>query len=226
MISKRLLFPLLLSMLLHALLLTLPGFASRPLAGGGGERFAVRADSASGRLTVSLRVLDPTVPTLPPEEPLPDPAAEEQSSAADPSAAAGDLAQAVTEAAAGDEAGPKSMAAEVPLPILPDELPRGFDRSAYLAADELDVRPKSLHPIVIPFDDTSGIDRSRGEVVVVLFIGADGHVDLVDIERSDVPSAVSTIVADTFRAARMRPGIKSERPVPARMKVLVEFEVR
>lgn len=223
MISKRLLSLLLLSALLHALLLTLPGFESRPLAGAAGDRLDPRPEHVSSIFTIRLRAHEPVAPTLPsveaepkaepenrvPEELPPEPVADP---APPPSAAA--------------DAGQKSVSAEAPLPILPDVLPRAFDRAAYLAAEQLDVRPTPLQPVVIAFDDASAIERERGQIVLVLFVGADGTVDLVDVDRSDVPPAVSAIVADTFRAARMRPGIKSERPVPARMKVLVEFEVR
>lgn len=227
MISKRLLSLLLLSAFLHALLLTLPGFESRPLAGAAGDRLDSRSERAASRFAVRLHGLEPTVP-LPPAEPAvqPEPEPESRPSEDPPPEASTEPMPSPDEVLPAGDAGPKSVATEVPLPILPEMLPRGFDRAAYLSADELDVRPAPLQPVVIAFDDASGIDRERGRIVLVLFVGADGKVDLVDVDHSDVPPAVSAIVADTFRAARMRPGMKSERPVPARMKVLVEFEVR
>ncbi|HEX5804606.1 MAG TPA: hypothetical protein VFY24_16435 [Azospira sp.] len=227
MISKRLLFLLLLSALLHALLLALPGFQSRPLAGAAGDRLDPGPERASSRFTVRLRGLDAAAPILP-AEPIaaPEPEPESRPPADRPADASVEPEPASEAVSSAGDAGPKSVAAEVPLPILPDTLPRGFDRAAYLPADQLDVRPSPLQPVVIAFDDASGIERERGQIVLVLFVGADGTVDLVDVERSDVPPAVSAIVAETFRAARMHPGMKSERPVPARMKVLVEFEVR
>lgn len=214
MMSTRLWYCLALSILLHALLLKLPGFSPALFGGGDG--------SGGGRVTVSLRVLDREVPTadvaLSPE-PAADPAPEVEASAAAPPDASP------------DEAGNRETAAEIassgaPLPVLPSSLPRGIDRDAYLASDSLDVRPVPEQPIVIGFDDPARIDKDRGQVVLVLYVGADGRIDLVDIDRSDVPPDVAEIVAETFRAARMRPGRKDDRPVPARMKILVEFEVR
>ncbi len=222
MMSTRLWYCLALSTLLHALLLKLPGFAPALFGGSDG--------SGGGRVTVSLRVLDNAVPAadaaLSPE-PAANPPPEVEASAASPQDEAPDHTPNDAPSEAGNrEAAAESPSSGAPLPVLPSSLPRGIDRDAYLASDALDVRPAPEQPIVIGFDDPSRIDKDRGQVVLVLYVGADGRIDLVDIDRSDVPPDVAEIVAETFRVARMRPGRKDGRPVPARMKILVEFEVR
>lgn len=212
--TKRLGCYLLLSAALHLLLLWLPGFA--PSSGG-----VSRLGAGSGRVEVRLRLLEssatshgPTAERVVTTESLvlaqekhqeilpPDPGAPVNDPARDDSTAVS------------------------PLPVLPASLPRGFDRDAYLSGDLLDIRPSPEHPIIIGLDDPQGMNKDKGRVVLVMYVGATGAVDHVDIDSADVPSEIAESLAEVFRNAKMRPGIKGDQPVKSRMKVLVEFEVR
>lgn len=213
--TKRLGCYLLLSAALHLLLLWLPGFA--PSSGR-----ASRLGAGSGRIEVRLRLLesssatarDPAAELVPTTEPLvvsqekhkeilpPDPDVPVRDSARDESTAVS------------------------PLPVLPASLPRGFNRDDYFPGDVLDVRPSPEQPIIIRLDDPQGMNKDKGQVVLVMYIGASGAVDRVDIDSADVPPEIAESLAAIFRNAKMRPGIKGEQPVKSRMKVLVEFEVR
>ncbi|MFC5300493.1 energy transducer TonB [Azospira restricta] len=207
--TKRLGCCLLLSVAFHLLLLWLPGFA--PSSGG----------AARGRIELRLRLLEAS-PAIALESTAEQLAAngrvagDSEGREAEPAPDAGEH-----KGSAGDE--PSSAA---PLPFLPASLPRGFDRGAYLAGDRLDVRPSPEQPIVIGLDDPQGMRRDKGQVVLVIYVGATGAVDHVDVDAADVPADIAESLAEIFRNAKMRPGIKDERPVKARMKVLVEFEVR
>jgi len=158
---------------------------------------------------------EPLEPGPAPVTPVPDPV-----QASSPTATVPDHP---VETPGGTEA---SLRPPVPLPILPATLPTGFDRDAYFPGSALDVRPTPEQPVVIDFDDPSGIDRKRGQIVIELYIGADGRVDRAEIGHSDLPEHIGERVADVFRAARMRPGMKDGQAVRAKMKVQVEFEVR
>lgn len=207
--SKRLVWFLLLSAALHLLLLWLPGFAPQSSPGA-----TLRSAAGSGRVEVRLRVLDSSaIAAVPPAAAAPVGRGAE-STPPHP-------ADTVPEQAANEP-----VAATSPLPILPASLPRGFDRDAYLSGDALDVRPSPEHPIVINLDDPQGMKQDKGQAVLMIYVGIDGQVDHVDIDSADVSPEVAESLSGIFRAARMRPGIKDGQPVRARMKILVEFEVR
>lgn len=203
------------SFLLHLLVLALPGFEAQPPVA---PRLADPA-TATGRIVVRLRESAPPLPiasAVPVAPRTPD---------ADASAASADgglqrsLAPPVPTAAT-------TQPAEAALPVLPAWLPRATERVAYLPADELDERPAPEAPIVIGLEPSLPVDRERAEVVLSLYVGESGSLDRVEVGRSDLPAALAEGVADAFRGARMRPGIKSGVAVRSVMKVLVEFESR
>lgn len=93
----------------------------------------------------------------------------------------------------------------------------------YLPGKELDVRPQATVPIIIPFPDAE-IGMSKGTAVLRLFVGADGGVDRIEIDESNLPPLFERAAMDAFMQAKMQPGIKNGRRTRALMKVLVEFE--
>ncbi|MBI2306582.1 MAG: energy transducer TonB [Rhodocyclales bacterium] len=211
--TKRLGCYLLLSAALHLLLLWLPGFAP-----GGASRLG----AGSGRIEVRLRLLESSPATV--HNPV-----AEQPPTMESLVVAQERHQEIRAPDPGvpvDAAARDDSAAVSPLPVLPASLPRGFDRDAYFSGDVLDVRPTPEHPIIIGLDDPQGMNKDKGQVVLVMYVGASGAVDHVDIDSADVPSEIAEALAEVFRNAKMRPGIKDDRPVKSRMKVLVEFEVR
>jgi TonB family protein len=104
-------------------------------------------------------------------------------------------------------------------PIIPaPELP-------YLPAGTLDTRPLPEAPVVVPFPDAQ-LTKPKVTGILVLYIEADGRVDRVEVDQSDMPPPFEKAAIEAFRQARMQPGIKDGQPTRARMKVLVEFEAR
>lgn len=95
----------------------------------------------------------------------------------------------------------------------------------YIPAGELDARPSPEAPVVVPFPDTP-FDVPKAAAVLELYIGADGRVDRIEIDDSDLPPDFEKAAIETFMQARMRPGILHGQATRARMKILVEFEQR
>lgn len=93
----------------------------------------------------------------------------------------------------------------------------------YVSANDLDVHPSPDTPIVVPFPD-SFQGSIKGRVILILSVRADGVIEQVSVDDSDLPNAFGQAASQTFLEARLRPGIKDGRPVAARMKILVEFE--
>lgn len=202
------------SFVLHLLVLALPGFETSPPATA---RPAVRVTAAA---RIDVRLLESARPAfIASAAPVAPRTSGEDSAAAADGALQRSLATTVPSAGAPEPA-------EAALPVLPAWLPRDVERIAYLPADELDERPAPESPIVIGLDPSLPAGRERGEVVLSLYVGENGSLDRVEVGRSDLPAALAEGVADVFRAARMRPGIKSGTAVRSVMKVLVEFESR
>lgn len=119
----------------------------------------------------------------------------------------------------GDHVGPVGQ--EVPVLTIGPVLP--LKEAPYIPAGELDERPSSEIPVIIPFPDTP-LDSPRVAGILVLYIGANGYVDRIEVDESDLPPEFEKAAIDTFLQARMRPGLKDGQPVRARMKIVVEFE--
>lgn len=103
------------------------------------------------------------------------------------------------------------------LPLIP------LHEAPYVPAGELDERPVPEAPIIIPFPEAT-LYSGKASGTLVLYIGADGRVDRVEVDESDLPPAFERAAINTFLQARMRPGILKGHASRARMKVLVEFE--
>jgi outer membrane biosynthesis protein TonB len=110
----------------------------------------------------------------------------------------------------------ESNAAAGAAPLLPAE------DAPYVPAGELDTPPRPQSPIIVPFPDAP-LDKPKVSGVLVLYIGTDGTVERIEVDRSDLPLAFERVAIETFMAARMQPGIKAGKASRARMKVVVEF---
>jgi outer membrane biosynthesis protein TonB len=99
------------------------------------------------------------------------------------------------------------------------------DRSNYYHSSELQSHPEPKVPVIIPFPDVA-LESRKASAILVLFIGADGKVEHIDFDKSDLPAEFEKVAMDTFMKAEMRPGIKDGVPVPSRMRVQVEFEAK
>lgn len=60
----------------------------------------------------------------------------------------------------------------------------------------------------------------------MLYVGATGQVEHVEVDESDLPPFLEKAAVETFLQARMHPGIKDGKATRARMKILVEFEAQ
>lgn len=208
--TRRLICCLLLSYILHLLLIWLPGFSP--------QLFAYRvplSNVSEGKIEARLKIFDSRVGFV------------------DRNPEQGNVRQSVSEGA--ELRSPEHPAAATvaviaaspsPLPILPPSLPHGFDRDAYLPGSRLDLRPIPNQAIVVGVENMPGFDMDKGQAIMVLFIGAEGTVDHVDIDSTDMPPDVTVSLADIFRAASMSPGWKDGQPAKSRMKIQVDFERR
>ena len=111
----------------------------------------------------------------------------------------------------------------LPLPndvfvLPPQELP-------YLPAAELDARPFPEAPVTIPFPEGT-LNKNKSSAILILFIGADGKIDRIEVDKSDLPPLFEKTAIETFMQARMYPGLKNGKASRAQMKILVEFEGR
>jgi hypothetical protein len=104
-------------------------------------------------------------------------------------------------------------------PVLP------FKEAPYIPAGELDERPFTETPVILPFPNVP-LESAKVTGVLVLYIGTNGYVDRIEVDESDLPPEFEKAAIDTFLQARMRPGMKDGNPIRARMKILVEFEQR
>lgn len=95
----------------------------------------------------------------------------------------------------------------------------------YIPAGELDVRPRPVAPVIIPFPDGT-LHKNKVVGVLVLYVDATGQVDRVEIDESDLPPLLEKAAVETFLQARMHPGVKDGKAARARMKILVEFEAQ
>lgn len=95
----------------------------------------------------------------------------------------------------------------------------------YFPASELQLRPSPEAPVIIPFPDAP-LGKQKATAILLLYISAEGTVDRVEIDESELPVEFENAAIDTFLRAKMRPGIKDGTAVPTRMKIEVEFEAK
>jgi len=109
---------------------------------------------------------------------------------------------------------------EVPALAIGPVLP--LKEAPYIPASELDERPSSEIPVIIPFPDAP-LNSPKVAGILVLYIGANGYVDRIEVDESDLPPEFERAAIDTFLQARLRPGMKDGQATRARMKIFVEF---
>lgn len=120
-----------------------------------------------------------------------------------------------------DETGPEVLQQATQLPDNFNVFP--LLEAPYIPAGDLDVRPSPETPVIVPFPEAVLL-TNKVSGVLVLYISADGKVDRVEVDDSDLPPAFEKAAISTFLQARMWPGIMNGQATRARMKVLVEFE--
>lgn len=108
------------------------------------------------------------------------------------------------------------------VPILPVES-SDVSRS-YIPSEKLDIRPVPIGPVIVPPPTVDIFLSEQGRLVLELFVDEQGYVVNVEIESSDVPRSVADAAVETFKATRMRPGVKAGVFVKAKMKIQVDYD--
>lgn len=93
--------------------------------------------------------------------------------------------------------------------------------TVYFSADELTVQPRSLGEPA--FDPTGFANSASGQMILKLWISAQGEVVEASIERSGLPDGFSTAVIGAFRRLRFEPGELNGLPVRSVIKVEVDY---
>ncbi len=110
-----------------------------------------------------------------------------------------------------------------PLPLFQPISP--VEEKIYFPASDLEIRPAPNNPLIIPFPDAI-LKKQKVSAILILFISAEGRVEKIEVDESDLPEEFEKVAIDTFMQAQMRPGIKNGKPVPALMKIAVDFEAK
>ena len=128
-------------------------------------------------------------------------------------------------------------AAPGPEPAMVESLPKGqavavtrvanapptAAEDEYVDASRLDTRPSPLGEIAIAAPEADG-RAAAYQGTLLLFIGPDGTVMRIAVERSDLPPDFEQAARAAFAAARFSPGRIGGRPVGAKLRVEVGFE--
>ena len=129
-------------------------------------------------------------------------------------------------------------AAPGPYPAMVEPLPKGqalavarvanaltaaAAEGEYVDASRLDTRPSPLGEIAIAAPEADG-RAAAYQGTLLLFIGPDGTVMRIAVERSDLPPDFEAAARAAFAAARFSPGRIGSRPVGAKLRVEVGFE--
>lgn len=155
-----------------------------------------------------------------------------------PSTAAGSTAQAPqtarvpadkTPLPADEEAKPKaaetkagSQPATTPAPGAGLELPLLRD-PAYYPADQLDVYPRPLTPIRLPYPQTAAAGRVDGRLSLLLLIDESGVVTEVSVVAAEPAGYFEEMTRSVFRGARFSPGMRQGRAVKSRVLLQVKY---
>lgn len=98
-----------------------------------------------------------------------------------------------------------------------------LDALYYYAVNELDRRP--LLKQVPQIDAASGARlMASGSAVLELLIERNGHINAVNVVRSDLPEGYLVPLKQAFAAANYSPGIKEQRQVRSRIYVEVAYQ--
>lgn len=91
--------------------------------------------------------------------------------------------------------------------------------ASFYPANELTIKPVALGEPAL-----DGEDMVSGEVVLALWIDAQGTVVEVSVERSELPADRLPVVADAFRVLRFSPGELNGRAVGAVMRIVINYD--
>lgn len=97
----------------------------------------------------------------------------------------------------------------------------GVPLPSYLPADLLTVQPQPLREPEIE-TAVAAWPGIVGRVVLNVRLSADGHVDALDAESSDLPEAATQAMLERFRQTRFAPGKVYARAVASRIRIEVD----
>lgn len=209
------LLALLASLLLHALLWTLP----RPTAGGAAAG-APRPGAAVVVASLRAAAGEDSPAAAPPPPVLPSQRVGEPPPAEEADSDAVDAAIVVT------ALGERRLAAYVPPWLTQPGVVHTPAGGWYFPRAEL-TRPPALEsePVLSGSDHAGSAGPARGKVVLRVLVGADGAVERVEVERSDLPAAVAEAAVAAFSRVRFRPGEIEGVAVTSEARFAVDFDV-
>ena len=211
---RRLLCALLASLLLHALLWTLP----RPTPGGAAAG-APRPGAAAVVASLRAAVGEESPATAPPPV-LPPQRVGEPPPAAEADADAADAAIVVT------ALGERRLAAYVPPWLTQPGVVHTPAGVWYFPRAELTLPPAlESEPVLSGSENAGSAGPARGKVVLRVLVGADGAVERVEVERSELPAAVAEAAVAAFSRVRFRPGEIEGVAVTSEARFAVDFDV-
>jgi hypothetical protein len=111
---------------------------------------------------------------------------------------------------------------EASLPAESSGPPFPFPPARYLPANETDEKPQLLDanaPNLVSLDNPGVV----GRVILTVYVSAEGDVDEVLIEATDIPIAIAQAAAREFSKVRYHPGLKDGRPVATRLRIEVRL---
>jgi protein TonB len=138
-------------------------------------------------------------------------------------AAGGVLAAAALSIALG---GAAAQAASGPAPAqVSAPAPPAVADSRHYPANELDVRPGIKVRVNPAYPARAARENVSGKAVLRLYIGADGAVERVEVERATPPGyGFEESAASAFSGARFSPAMKDGKRVRALMRIEVSFD--
>jgi len=182
------------SCLLHALLLFLPGLGASAVSSGLAERLA-RAFGPSPMLEVRLLARSEGA------RPVILPSAEET----------GGLPAPVARKAPAEASEPARGADLLPLP-----------GTTFYTVDQI-----TKHPVAITqpnlFVARTTARSVQGKVSLKIWVGERGEVEAVEVEKSNLPEAISKLTAEAFERLRYEPGEINGRPVGVVLRIEVDY---
>lgn len=95
--------------------------------------------------------------------------------------------------------------------------------SEYFLFGELDRVPEPQEDIGVPLATPSDLSGS-GRTILVLFVAANGHVDKVEVESSELSLAHLERAIDSFRNATFLPAEKDGQPVNSRVRIEISYD--
>jgi len=192
-LTNRLLAALMASCLLHAAVIAAPYFGSSPTV----DRAAGAASGPGRSLRAKLVTASAPAAAVAETPALPASPAESQA----------------RRAADGDRGAAEHVLAQSLLPI---------PAPAFYTTDQLTTRPQptSQPRLLTP---EMGPSLPSGKVILKLWITEFGHVASVEVEKSELPAAVTAMAAAEFGKLRFVPGQRNGRPVGAMMRIEVVY---